>query len=303
MATEQLQRPDNFWLPNDEYYERVAESNVNSTMHWIGRIGTSIASFYETGRVIVDKSPGFIAMQPEIAEGNTITIAPHFGKFETVGHPEAQERAGIHHARPWTKVEMYQTPIERVTMDNLGAIAIDKNGEADMAGLFSASAGILKRGDNNPGAKHGLLRRKVKNGSLMVFPGGTRNKSDVMTAPETKIGVVKAGLLNDSLMIPSAFIGRSVEVSDEGEILRRDKKSKFGLGPRAVVSFCDPFRFEPLSVPLNTDGTMSDSTTDSATQRRELMERNDLVRESLQKAIDQAKTRRGTWLEEDFTSL
>lgn len=188
-------------------------------------------------------------------------------------------------------------------MGKLGAFIVDKNGEADMGGLLVASNGILLRGDINPGKRRGVLRRKVVNGNAMVYPEGERKTNDVLRVGKLKRGVAIIALANDSLIIPSATAGLSVERDENGTVLRRDVKTKFGLGPRVVVNFNDPFRLEPLSVPLNEDGSFSDSKRDSRIQLRELRERSELIREALQESLNRAYKVRKSSLEEDFTEF
>ncbi len=285
---EQLERPADFWYPDEDYYERIADRDVSSFMHWACRVGVSAYSAYETGRVVTDTTPCFDAMQAEIAQGNTITVGTHRNRLETVLYPIAQERVGIHHAGPMSKLELFQKRYERYVMHKLGAWIVDKNGDADMAGMMLAVDGILHRGDNNPGKRRGVFRRKVVNGNGMIYPEGERKTTDVRNVGKIKRGTAIIALVNGSLILPSASAGLSVEKDERGNVLHRDAKTKFGRGPRVVINFHDPFRLEPLSIPLGADGSFSESPRDSHSQLRELRERSELIRESLQKSLTRA---------------
>jgi 1-acyl-sn-glycerol-3-phosphate acyltransferase len=269
------------WAPGPGYYDRIAESQVNSTLHLIGRLGVAVPTFVQQGCPIIEVAPGFEAAQAELAAGNIIIASTHRSGWETIRQPARFEEVGLHHARPVNKVENMQNVFGRWIMHGLGSIAVDRN-NADQAGLLRANSGILQRG-----------------GILTFYPGGTRKYKDVIEAEVVHSGIIFTAVHNDSRIVPTAAAGMSREKRGNGEdrhTVARDKKSPFGLGPKLVYTFGAPFRLEKPGFVL--EANMRKLTkVERAQQIDYLRESGRVIQERMQNMLSWAYAIRGSSLE------
>lgn len=275
------------WDIPEGYYEQVAQSDVNGLVHLGGRMALAPFTTAMFGRPQIVTSPGFDEAQAEFAEGNIIVASTHRSEWETVIQPATFERVGLHHARPVSKLEpLFQGPVRRTLMHNLGAFAIDKRpGHADMTGLQTAVTGILQRG-----------------GIINFYFEGTRvtdNPMDVRTR-NIKVGGIVAALLNNSLIVPTALAGISKLTEGKGDAKRtlaKDKRSWFGRNRPLVMAFEDPFRLELPSFDIERLLDTELSRADRRENYQYVREQTEVIRSAMKKALDTAYRVRGSSLE------
>ncbi len=216
------------WKPPKNYYDEIASSEVSPLVHWTGRklIGGVIAARFGLPIVLASQETA----STDFSDGNVIVAATHRHLLDTVTFPSAIETVGIHHARPVSKIELFQNPLLRSVLHKLGAFCVDR-GNADREGLARAQGGILRRG-----------------GAITVYGEGTRVETDVKNVAPLKAGLILTAAANDSTIVPAAVAGLSVEKegdkSDSKKTVSRDGRYWFGKGPRLVFAFGDPLKVE-----------------------------------------------------------
>jgi 1-acyl-sn-glycerol-3-phosphate acyltransferase len=281
------QEPGKLWIPPENYYEQIGESNTNSFVNFVGRLGVAAYTFVAFGRIQIVTTPGFDEAQPTFPDGNIIVASIHRDERDTVMLPLALERVGIHHSRPVAKSELYMIhPLVSRFFHAAGAFAVDRK-NPDFSGLGMAQDRILERG-----------------GNITNYLEGTRIRRNTGTVAEVKRSVVFAAAEHDSLIVPAAFAGLSSEIEGEGDNkvkISRDKRSRFGLGSRLVFAFTDPMRFGPLPVAeFDSDGRQ---TIESKNQVREESKRRAArIRSGMQLALDMAIEYRGSTQEFKYQS-
>ncbi|MCA9323967.1 1-acyl-sn-glycerol-3-phosphate acyltransferase [Candidatus Saccharibacteria bacterium] len=222
------------WQIPDGYYEQVAQSDVDSRVHWAGRMLVAPVTGIMFGSPIIVMSKGFIDARPEFPKGNIVIASTHRSDWETVIQPAGFERVDLHHARPLAKLDpLFQGPVRRWTMHHLGSFAVDKRpGQANMEEVLKATSGILSRG-----------------GIVNYYMEGTRVTDTPLTVKKgaIKVGGIVAAAVNNSLIVPTALAGLSKVKEGEGKNRRTvemDKRSWFGMKRPLVMAFEDPFRLE-----------------------------------------------------------
>ncbi len=273
------QETGRLWVPPENYYEQIGESSTNSFVHYIGRLGVAAYTFVAFGRIQIVTTPGFDEAQPTFPDGNIIAASIHRDERDTVMLPLALERVGIHHSRPVAKSELYTIhPLVSKFFHAAGAFAVDRK-KPDFVGLGVAQDRLLERGEN-----------------VTVYPEGTRIRKNTHEVLEVKRNLVFAAAEHDSQIVPVAFAGLSTETEGEGEDrvkISRDKRSRFGLGPRLVFAFGDPMRFGPL--PELITGVDGKTTVESkSAERAESKRRADLIKTAMQQVLDMAIEYRGS---------
>ncbi|MCA9346361.1 1-acyl-sn-glycerol-3-phosphate acyltransferase [Candidatus Saccharibacteria bacterium] len=274
------------WQPDLKYYQRVAESNVMAELHVGARAVVALGRLLRFGRYEIITTPAFD--RTDLSGGNIIVSPVHRDGLDTVLLPSALERVGIRHARPAAKLELFQNSIMRWTLDGLGAFPVDRK-SPNMEGFDLAHAGILSRG-----------------GNVTNYAEGTRVHKDVLRVAKVKSGVARAAVANNSLIVPVGIAGLSSEKDDQGNVIRRDTRSWFGIGPKLVFAFGDPFRLVSKFASAEVgDIEMAGGDLSSSEQKErdrgmvsELRDMNTQIREAMQLALDAAYEARGSGLEE-----
>ena len=267
------------WIAPDNYYQQIGESDTSVAVNFVGRLGVAAYTAIAFGRIIVVTTPGFDEAQPGFNQGNIMVASIHRDERDTVMLPLALERVGIHHSRPVAKSELYAVhPAVSWFFHAAGAFAVDR-AKPDFEGLNLAQDRILARG-----------------GNVTVYPEGTRVRRNTHQVADVKRNIVFAAASNNSQIIPAAYAGLSIETAGEGlERLKisRDKRSRFGIGPRLVFAFGDPLRFGPL--PDLEIGSSGNPTAESKQElRAESKRRAHVIKASLQELLDLAVDRRGS---------
>jgi 1-acyl-sn-glycerol-3-phosphate acyltransferase len=267
------------WIAPDNYYQEVGESNANATVNFIGRLGVAAYTAVAFGRIKIITTPEFEEARPTFDQGNIIVASTHRDERDTVMLPLALERVGIHHSRPVAKSELYAIhPFVSWFFHAAGAFAVDRK-KPDFEGLNQAQDGILARG-----------------GNITVYPEGTRVRSNTHQVADMKRSVVFAAASNDSQIIPVAYAGLSTETIGEGPKrikISRDKRSRFGIGPRLLFAFGSPLRFGPLpEVEMDSNEKATVETKNEL--RAESKRRAAIIKASLQEVLDLAIEHRGS---------
>lgn len=209
------------WTPPEGYYQDIASSNVNVPLHWFARkvVGSAVAVRFGAPKVYATQG----VIDADFSDGNVIVAATHRHLLDTITFPDAIEKVGIHHARPMSKIELFQHPVPRWFFHEVGAFCVNRK-NSDINGLAEAQRGILQRG-----------------GVVTIYGEGTRVTHDVLTVPALKSGLILTAAANDSIIVPAAVAGLSVEKENKRTVAR-DARSWLGLGPRLHFAFGDPLK-------------------------------------------------------------
>jgi len=281
------------WEVPQGYYEHIAESDPNSLIHLTGRMLVAPVAIALFGRPEIVTSPGFDIARKDFNKGNIFITSTHRTDWETVIQPATFERVGLHEARPIAKLDpLFQYSILRGAMHGLGAFAIDKRkGKTDLEGILLAQLGILRRG-----------------GIITGYVEGTRITKNPLEVADIQMGAIMAAIINNSLIVPTAFAGLSKEKTSEGDKRRtiaRDKPSNFGRKIKLVAAFEDPFRLEQPNFDIDMLGAnpRTLSKEQRATKNEYLRDGAIQVKGSMQKALSAAYKKRGNGLEEVFEQI
>jgi 1-acyl-sn-glycerol-3-phosphate acyltransferase len=279
MAELEQQDVEKRWIAPDNYYQEIGESSTNAAVNFVGRFAVSIYTAVAFGRLKIITTPEFEEAKPTFDHGNIIVASVHRDERDTVMLPLALERVGIHHSRPVAKSELYtKHPAVSWFFHAAGAFAVDRK-KPDFDGLNIAQDRILSRG-----------------GNITVYPEGTRVKSNTGQVADMKRSIVFAAASNDSLIIPAAYAGLSTETIGEGPErvkISRDKRSRFGIGPRLLFAFGNPLRFGPLPE-LEMDASEKATVETRNELRAESKRRAAIIKASLQEVLDLAIEHRGS---------
>jgi 1-acyl-sn-glycerol-3-phosphate acyltransferase len=279
MAEIEQHEAERRWVAPDNYYQQVGESSTNATVNFVGRLGVAAYTAVAFGRIQIVTTPGFDEARPSFDQGNIMVASVHRDQRDTVMLPLALERVGIHHSRPVAKSELY-TYNRALSwfFHAAGAFAVDRV-KPDFDGLNLAQDRILARG-----------------GNVTVYPEGTRIRQNTHQVADVKRSIVFAAASNDSQIVPVGYAGLSIETEGEGldrVKISRDKRSRFGIGPRLVFAFGDPLRLGPL--PEIEIGPNDKPTVESRNEiRAESKRRAEVIKASMQEALDLAAEHRGS---------
>lgn len=263
-------------LPPD-YYQMVAKSEVNTSLHLAIRGVVAVARVAMYGRQKIVATEAFNERREELKSGNVISAAVHRDELDTVWLPSALERVGIHHSRPVAKQELFFiNPALTWTLHKLGAFGVNRK-DPDMEGLALVQSTVLGSG-----------------GNITNYAEGTRVHTDVKRVGKIGRGPVFAAAEHDSIIVPIGIAGLSSEKTGKKpnmKTVQKDKKSPLGFGPKLVYAFGDPLQFGSLpEVEMDEEGNRNRS--DLVNLGVETKRRAKIIQDGMQDALDLAyKTR------------
>ena len=270
------------WVPTPEDYEKIAKKSAIPAVHFLGRTLVSAYTMARYGRPRLFVSQSFL--DTDRSDSPSAILAPHRGGFETIASPAVFERAGLHHARPAAKLELFQNLLMRQGMIWLGGFPVARSSLSQDA-YFAAQREMHEKGD-----------------ITWTYGEGKRIHKDVSRVATIKVGAARAVLESDCYIIPVGVAGMSSEKEGDGDdryVVARDKRSILGLGPRLVYYIGDPFKLARLTTPL--DVPRSEMIRDERRlQDNELRKSALVIQDSLQIAHDVAYQLRGSTLEQRF---
>jgi len=212
------------WTPPEGYYEWVAEKQPNPMLHKAAIVATSTALLARHGR------PRIIAPESVVElEGGSIIVPTHRSAIDTLVVPHTAERVGLNYARPIAKGSLFDNRLLASLMHNLGAFGV-KRGAADMDGISLVQKRVLESG-----------------GHLINFAEGKRIHQDPLKVAKLHRSIGSIAAVTGRPIIPLGLAGLSESRDDNKDLIAKDKRAPFGIGPKIVAVFGNPIFAEKLS--------------------------------------------------------